>query len=580
MSVKLALPVAALLVAIGCQSTDDGGNGGGSGSAGSNQASGGLGGEGGAVGDAGDAGAEIGGAAGEGGTAGDAGEGGAASEAVVPEIPIVDESDLPEPVSKTGFIEIEPHTYDDGIFNAKAVKSTRARLFYHLIVADADAKTKPVFVFFNGGPGYTSMLLHSFGTGPLTLNADAPEDAPTANPSSFTALGNVLYVDARHTGFSYGVADDVTDSAERAVAFEKSSFNPSVDAADFVRVLLRVMKQQPALQNNPVVLVGESYGGTRASVMLELLLRHPSPFYKDTDLSDELAAHYRDVFVGIAPSSYSPQLFAKQFGWQVLIQPLVVGNVQKEKTASWLPQVDARVASALGVDAATLTENCSDNRSKPRSWCAAIDPAIARTLLDPDSFARWMGVAPEAVDGLPASQRSEGFRFVNTRPELAEPAAWIARVGALPEWDRYFSPSTGERVPAGFEWVFSTQPVYAFFFSRAARNAHTLITNAAFDANLPEEGLLPALRQLIQDYPLLAAGMSRADYVGNDPDVASERIRLRFAASPDHGPATQRVVYFPTYAASGHMVTVSEPAKFRRDVGMFLSETGIPVDPQ
>jgi hypothetical protein len=69
--------------------------------------------------------------------------------------------------------------------------------------------------------------------------------------------------------------------------------------------------------------------------------------------------------------------------------------------------------------------------------------------------------------------------------------------------------------------------------------------------------------------------MIGADYVGSDPDAPSERIRLSFAASPELGPATERIVYFPTYAASGHMVTLSEPAKLQHDVARFLSETGI-----
>jgi hypothetical protein len=89
-----------------------------------------------------------------------------------------------------------------------------------------------------------------------------------------------------------------------------------------------------------------------------------------------------------------------------------------------------------------------------------------------------------------------------------------------------------------------------------------LITNAAFDATLPEEVLVPSLRKLIQQYPLLTGTLSQADYVGSDPDAPSERIKLSFDASPE-------------LASSGHMVTTTEPAKFRHDVSVFLSETGV-----
>jgi len=575
MSTRFALQLLALSIALGCRSNDEEPVGSG-GSAGAYAESGGLGGNTESAGSAGEGGSATEVEAGTGGSAGEgqAGEGGAVVAETVPEIPTVDESELPEPTNDVGFIEIEPHTYDDVILNSKGVKSTRTRLFYRLLVADSDAKSKPVFVFFNGGPGYTSMLLLSFGTGRLTLNADAPNDAPIANPSSFTALGSVLYIDARHCGFSYGVADDPSDSVERAAAFDQASFNPSVDAADFIRSLLRVLKKQPALVNNQVVLVGESYGGTRANLMLELLLHQPNSFYTDLELTSEIAAHYQDVFVGIPPNEFSSELFAKQFGWQVLIQPLAVGAVQSKEVSLRRKAIEMKMATALGIDGATLTANCLNNRSKTQAWCDAIDPAFVRSLLDPDSFTHWMGVAPEDVDALAASRRTGGFRFASTTPPVAEPAAWIARVGQVPAWDRYFNLYTGEHIPSGFDLLFGTA-VYGYAFARSVRAANTLITNAAFDANLPEEVLVPSLRKFIEQYPGFAGTLSGADYAGTDPDAPSERIRLSFHASAELGPAAERIVYFPSYASSGHMVTVTEPAKFRSDVSVFLSETGI-----
>jgi hypothetical protein len=40
-------------------------------------------------------------------------------------------------------------------------------------------------------------------------------------------------------------------------------------------VLLRFLKAHPQIQANQVVLVGESYSGTRVSTMLNLLLFYP-----------------------------------------------------------------------------------------------------------------------------------------------------------------------------------------------------------------------------------------------------------------------------------------------------------------
>jgi len=535
------------------------------------------------AGSSGDASASVeagsGGAAGEagrldamGGEAGDAdgGDGGAGGDG----IPEVDESELPAPVSDVGFIELEPRTYSDSLASLTNVTSTRTRLFYRFVPADADAKSKPVFVIFNGGPGFSSMLLMTFGTGPLTLDGDAPNEPPKPNPHSLTTLGSLLYIDSRHAGFSYGVADDASDVDERRRAFLPASFNPEVDAADFVRVLLRVLEKQPALRNNPVVLLGESYGATRANLMLDLLLHSSDSPYRDPDLMQEISAHFQHVFAGIPTRRFGSQLFAKQFGWQVLIQPLVAGSTQQLKISEMRAEIEGRMAASLGVSLETLrASSCPDVRNRSQSWCDAIDPAIGAALLEPSQFMTWMGRAPETVLGLAAAQRGQAFRFAEPPATAnAEPAPWLARVGALTAWDTYFSIYTGERVPDGFSRVFNTA-IYTYAFARSTRDANTLITNAAFDATLPGETLVPALRAVIAQNPGFAMGLSQVDYVGAEPEQPSERIRFVFGAQDDE-PARERIIYFPRYSASGHMVTMTEPAKFSADVRDFLDATG------
>jgi hypothetical protein len=74
------------------------------------------------------------------------------------------------------------------------------------------------------------------------------------NASSFTKLGNLLYIDARQTGFSY---DDAPGYP--------CTFDMQEDSIDFTRVILRVLDTHPQLTASRVVLVGESYGGARAA---------------------------------------------------------------------------------------------------------------------------------------------------------------------------------------------------------------------------------------------------------------------------------------------------------------------------
>jgi hypothetical protein len=56
-------------------------------------------------------------------------------------------------------------------------------------------------------------------------------------------------------------------------------------------------------------------------------------------------------------------------------------------------------------------------------------------------------------------------------------------------------------------------------------------------------------------------------------DEPSERIRIEFGTQDQWPPAGERTIYFPSYANSGHAVTMTEGAKLHRDVAEFLSDT-------
>lgn len=183
-------------------------------------------------------------------------------------LPLIDESGMEAPVDRVGFMNLEPLSFVDPTTQVPR-QSMGAKMFYRFVSAQNDPKNAPVIVLFNGGPGATSMFLMSFGTGPTSLDLDDPTAPAKANPWSLSSLGNLLYIDARGAGFSYFTNED---DATNSTAFSVANFNPTVDAADFVRVVLRVLHDQPALSNNPVVLLGESYGGARSALMLDLLL--------------------------------------------------------------------------------------------------------------------------------------------------------------------------------------------------------------------------------------------------------------------------------------------------------------------
>ena len=482
----------------------------------------------------------------------------------VDDLPVLDERGLPEPIDEVGFIELEPRDYFAPSAAEEPARSTRTRMFYRFVAADAGAREKPVFVFFNGGPGASSMQLYTFGTAPLSLDADQLEALPSANPHSFSSLGNLLYIDSRQAGFSYGVADDPADSSERTTAFDLASFDAAPEAADFVRVVLRVLQRQPALQNNRVVLVGQSYGGPRASLMLNLLLYPSTPLLRDDTLSAELAAHYRRVFGRV--DGLEPALLARQFGWQVLIQPFFADDESYGHASRALKE---RMAQQHGITQAMLgTDYCRGDWRQLADWCEAVSTAMARTLLDPAQFEAWMGVNPASVTGLPAKDRAGAFRFatVPASPGL-DPEVWREQLGELPEWDRYFVPLA--EVPPPPSVFFSGGDFRQIVFLLAARYAHTLITNAAFDGVVRSEALVPSLQSLMTQLPWL----ENVEYVEGDLQHPSERFAIRYGADELFGEAAERIVDLPGYSNSGHAVTLTESEKFLTDVSRFLEKT-------
>src|SRR5258708_14826969 len=219
---------------------------------------------------------------------------GCSSKAIDPPSPPAARDPDPPLRDEGGFIEIESI---DATIRGRPYPQPNARNWYVFQAADDSPETKPLAVLFNGGPGApTSSGLFAFGTGRRTADPELEHpNVVVANPATFTRFANLLYVDQRQTGFSYetwppGPVAPPRDAVSRP-------FDVFADAADFVRVVLRFVHAHPALERAPIILVGESYGGMRASAMLNLLLGsgtvHPEVArYVDPALVREIREHH------------------------------------------------------------------------------------------------------------------------------------------------------------------------------------------------------------------------------------------------------------------------------------------------
>lgn len=235
-------------------------------------------------------------------------------------------------VPEAGFLEIEGGDYTS---EDQLRRSPKHRVWYSFHPAKFGRKNKPLAVFFQGGPGGgTTAVLFAFGTGPKTFKVVPDPTNPAkdtlsdlvSNPSSWTEFANLLYIDAPATGFSYPMKDVDGSSPDIGNDMDR-------DASNFLRVLARFLKRHPALQTNRVILVGESYGGVRATMMLQYLYAAAGATFADTNtyvdsqLSSDLGSYFQAAFGTKTPSVAQ---VAKQFGHQTLIEPNVVGDAQRD----------------------------------------------------------------------------------------------------------------------------------------------------------------------------------------------------------------------------------------------------------
>lgn len=470
-------------------------------------------------------------------------------------------------VAKSGFIDIEPISYVR--HNVPDVSSS-ARLFYSFQPADSDPHLAPTFVFFNGGPGYaTTMGLLARGTAPMTIGTPEDSSALVANPWSWTQLGNLLYIDTRQAGYSYSTLPDPSDVGAREFENRASNFNDYLDAADLVRVMLRVLAATPGVQENPVVLVGESFGGVRATLMLEFLLEHDNlrggTWYNDPTLADEVADHY----AAIGASYGDPR---DQFAAQVLIQPFIAHTQFPDQAEiACLPgSKEVAVANSIGVSCQQLRDvRDAYNIDEVEGWSYWLDTVAAEHLTRVESLQSLLGVDPRGIVGLSAAERSGAFRFSYSEITATQ-SEFFDEFGVLNPWDAYHVTFN----QAQFNGDIYDNPYPCVYFARVLARVATFVTDA--DADLVVD--TPALpTTMMKCQQLLGANAFVDDIVATKEPMAEEarpgHWTITYNANSPQG-AGERKVRWPTYVA-GHMVAVSQPQQLFEDVRDFLRENAV-----
>jgi hypothetical protein len=460
--------------------------------------------------------------------------------------------------AEAGFFEFPGGNY---VSEGVARVSPRHRIWYSFQPATAAPESKPLAVFFNGGPGSaTSAYLFSLNTGPFTLDPEKTGTAQiAANPSAsnWAQFANLLYIDAPGAGFSYPIALDNGDQPSVGIDLDH-------DAALMTRVIVRFLDRHTALSGNPIVIVGESYGGTRSTLMLDHLLNYQSltattSLYQNPALHDDLVQHFAAVFPQDNPQTLSAAKVASQFGHQVLIQPVVAGDNQWDRNS---PNKAVCPVSSYEI------YQCDE----PDGWYLQTSQLVASRLTTLANLKQALGVDPTTIAWLYASARTHAYGRSGTTVSAGTPEM-NATFGTLGADDNYFL-ILNSNVLSSYDsnarnWH---DRKIGISFVNDVVYVNTFITNAKFDMMVYTPAIAPALL----DYTDLIA-TSVYDSASRTGFERAGWIEIGYAQGVIPSPTT-REIRFPFYASAGHSVSTRESDHLLADVMQWYAST-LPTSP-
>jgi len=530
---------------------------------------------------------------------------------------VSDDQTATDLTKEAGFLEIPTTTYNA---ESAARRSPTHRMWYSFQPATSQPQNKPLAVFFNGGPGSaTSGYLFSFNTSTFTLDPCKVNGAPAcnsspstiaANPNSWTQFANLLYIDAPAAGFSYPLGNAADPSTNPSIGTDMDR-----DAGIFNLVLVRFLLRHPPLWNNHVMIVGESYGGTRATLMLQALFDYPSLIatgsrYRDPQVYAGELIYYL-VTMGTATPS-AAQIAAK-FSSQVLIEPAIVAGAQASHPAKGTADEFNRAQNCLPDNVwsngmgGTLTTLCSDaapaiggypqiiptcdvyDCDKPSGYSDNLTFTAAKNLNKLDVLNQMIGAKATNIEWMYARSRLNAYGRLNG--DVVDTVEMYNNFGhALAPEDRYYLLYNSDAhipYPSASAWSDNARNNYhaAVFLNRVMNGVSTFITVAKHDTVIYSPDIRYAIENVRLANPGTFGSIKLTSYTpGFDNPLlyppTNSRPRhgyMYFAVGPasplDAPPNQSFYVTTPGIYDSGHTVSIRAPAELLADVKDFYART-------
>jgi len=150
------------------------------------------------------------------------------------------------------------------------------KLHYWFVQSQSDPVNDPVVVWFNGGPGCSSMEGFMAEHGPLHLNED---DTISLNPNAWNQKANMIYLEAP-VGVGYS----------EAAPEEMETINDDTTSSDNRDAIKDFFTKFPAFLKNGIYISGESYAGIYVPTLIAKIVDDPvlHPHFKGAAIGNGL----------------------------------------------------------------------------------------------------------------------------------------------------------------------------------------------------------------------------------------------------------------------------------------------------
>jgi len=163
-----------------------------------------------------------------------------------------------------------PSKHYSGLIDVGNETGVPGKLHYWFIQSESNAASDPVVLWFNGGPGSSSLIGCLTENGQMALNDDSltnktQEGVPRLyyNPYSWSRYANVVYLESpKGVGFSF------CDNPHNCHNTDEST---AIDAHEF---LVNFFKGFSEFANNDFYITGESYAGVYIPMLIDQIDKH------------------------------------------------------------------------------------------------------------------------------------------------------------------------------------------------------------------------------------------------------------------------------------------------------------------